>query len=170
MSDIEIKIANVKDLINTVKVAVMATVNKDGSPHNSPFVFMINDDLTRLYWGSHKDSKHSQNILRTGELYVVLFDAFSWREALYIQASSGRIAVDDELDEALAVHNKVRMRNGKKPIIRDYYTKGQQDMWVAETVTFWTNGREDDEQGHLLKDIKIELSREQLKQEGGDYE
>ncbi len=162
MNNIKEKLENVKDLLNTVKIATMATTNEDGSPHNSPYVFMISKDLTKLYWGSHPKSIHSQNIQRTGQLFVVLYDAFNWREGLYIRAENGHIAREAELVEALEVHNDVRKKYRKDPIHISYYADGEQEMWIADTTGFWTNGRVNNEKGHLVKDITIEIKREDL--------
>jgi general stress protein 26 len=61
-------IARAKALLGTVWFATMATVNEDGSPHNTPFLFLRAKDLSRIYWGSHPNSLHSKNIVRRVKL------------------------------------------------------------------------------------------------------
>lgn len=150
---IQDRIQRAKELLK-VRHASMATVNEDGSPHNSPYRFMYSPDLTKLYWGSHPDSLHSQNILRTGQLFVAVYDAFE-RGGLYIKATNGHIAEDDELTEALAAHNKLRAENNEKPIDRDYY-KGNspQRMWVADITELSINYSKKDPQGMLTRDLR----------------
>src|ERR1039458_3055147 len=79
-------IMRAKELLKTVEHASMATVNEDGSPHNTPYYFMRSDDLRHLYWGSHPASEHSKNVARTGQIFVVLYDAIK-RGGLFIQAN-----------------------------------------------------------------------------------
>ena len=55
--------------------AAMATVNDDGTPHNTPFFFLYDKDLSHIYWGSHPEAQHSRNIARTGEVFVVSYDS-----------------------------------------------------------------------------------------------
>jgi hypothetical protein len=157
----EAKIARAKDLLVTINNAAMATVNADGSPHNTPYFFMRSPDLTKLYWGSHPSSLHSQNVLRTGQIFVVLYDAME-RGGLYIRADDAHIAEGDELVEALHIHNERRVRNGKSPLLIDYYQTGEQRMWVATTRQFWTTMVERDAAGHVIRDSRIEIQREDL--------
>lgn len=106
------QIINAKKLLKTVRHAAYATINEDGTPHNSPLMLIYNDDLSRLYIGSHSDSLHSKNILRTGKAFVVLFDSFvKGQGGVYITAINGRECQGDELTEALRVHNAVRARS-----------------------------------------------------------
>jgi hypothetical protein len=140
----------------------MATVNEDGSPHNTPYFFMCSADLTRLYWGSHPQSLHSQNVARSGQVFVVLYEADK-RGGLYIRADNARIAEGDALNEALAEHNRRRELQGKDAISLDYYQGGMpQRMYIAETKQFWVNGTERGSDGYIIRDIRTEVPRETL--------
>ncbi|MDF2460776.1 MAG: hypothetical protein K0S68_179 [Candidatus Saccharibacteria bacterium] len=150
-----------RELLRTVRHAAMATVNADGSPHNSPYFFMAGPGLEHLYWGSHPESLHSQNILRTGQLFVVLYDAIE-RGGLFIEAGDGHILEGEELDDGLAVHNALRAREGQEPIGREYYVEGPQRMWGARTKRFWVNASERDDDGGLVRDYRLEVRREDL--------
>ena len=66
--DLENKIKRAKELITTSRHISIATVNEDGSPHNSPVRFLYDPKLEYIYWGSHPDSIHSKNITKTGQL------------------------------------------------------------------------------------------------------
>src|SRR5690349_15888854 len=103
----EERIKRVKWLLNNIKHAAMATVNVDGTPHNTPYLFMRSDNLEELYWGSSPKSLHSQNIARTGSIFVVLYEAHEGG-GLYIKCRNARVASGEELERALSVHNKLR--------------------------------------------------------------
>lgn len=123
---------------------------------------MINDDLTHLYWGSHPQSQHSLNVARTGQIFVVLYEAQAGG-GLYIQANDAHATEGDELDRALAVHNKLRAAEGKDPLPASYYEgDSPQRMYVATTQKFWVNNSKHGPDGRVLRDIRHEISREDL--------
>jgi hypothetical protein len=157
------KIDRAKELWHTVNHAAMATMNADGTPHNSPYFFLHDSDLTHLYWGSHPDSMHSQNVLRTGQIFVVLYDAME-RGGLFIRADDAHMCEGDELEAALKVHNARRKVLGREPqLTLDYYRgDSPQRMWVATTRQFWTNGTERDANNLVIRDVRFEITRQQL--------
>jgi len=163
MSDRSLELTSIRELLSSVRFATMATVNADGSPHNSPFMFLHDDQFTHVYWGSHPGSQHSKNIVRTGQLFVVVYDSFEVKPGLYIQAGSGHALEGNELEAALAIHNAFRKRIGKKEIPYSYYIDtSPQRMWSAKIIHLWINAVERDGKGFLLKDYKIEIKREDL--------
>lgn len=130
------RIQRAKWLLANVKHAAMATVNEDGTPHNTPYFFMCSRDLSELYWGSHPDSQHSRNILRNGQLFVVLYEA-TVGGGLYIRAQRGRIAEAGELERALMRHNELRAKHQKAPLPTHYYTDtSPQRMWSPRLHSF----------------------------------
>jgi len=72
MGNLENKIKRAKELITTSRHVSIATVNEDGSPHNSPVRFLYDQNFEYIYWGSHPESTHSKNITRTGK-YLLLY-------------------------------------------------------------------------------------------------
>lgn len=149
-------------LLDNIKHAAMATVNSDNTPHNTPYLFMKSDDLKELYWGSNLISLHSQNIERTGEAFIVLYEANAGG-GLYIKCQHAQIAAGVELGRALSVHNKVRAKYGKEPLPKSYYQEpSEQRMYIADTIEFWVNYAERDENGLILEDKRVSVSREQL--------
>jgi hypothetical protein len=156
------KIARAKELLHTARHAAMATVNADGTPHNTPFLFMHDAALRYIYWGSHPDSVHSQNILRTGQLFVVVYDMHE-RGGLYIRAERAHIASGPELEAALAVHNRIRAASGQDTLPLAYYIgDSPQRMWVAEVHQLWVNGTRRDSDGHIVQDIRTEIAAADL--------
>ena len=156
------QVGRARELLDTVIHAAMATVNEDGSPHNTPYFFMCNSDLTRLYWGSHPQSMHSRNLARTGQLFVVLYEADK-RGGLFIRADNARIAEGTELSEALAEHNRRRVLQGKDALRLGYYQgDNPQRMYIADTKQFWVNGTERGSDGNIIRDIRTEIPRDVL--------
>ena len=124
-----------KKLLVTVRHAAYATVNEDGTPHNSPLMLIHNEDLTKLYIGSYSDSVHSKNLERTGKAFAVLFDSFTKGQGgIYITGVNAHECFGDELVEALRVHNSFRSRYGSQPINIEYYqtAKPSQRMYSID--------------------------------------
>jgi hypothetical protein len=95
-----------RKLLKTVRHAAYATVNEDGTPHNSPLFLIYNEDLTKLYIGSYSESLHVKNMLRTGRVLAVIYDSFvKGQGGIYITGVNARECEGDELVEALRVHN-----------------------------------------------------------------
>jgi hypothetical protein len=161
---LEEHIERAKELLKTARHASMATVNEDGSPHNTPFLFMHDDLFKNIYWGSHLDSQHSQNAVRTGQIFVVLYDAVE-RGGLYIKAKDAHPLEGSELIAALKVHNNLRLARGQDQLPLDYYTgDSPQHMWSASIAQLWVNGALRDGDGHVVQDIRVEISASDLLQ------
>jgi Pyridoxamine 5'-phosphate oxidase len=160
---VEEQIARAKELLRVARHAAMATVNEDGTPHNTPFMFMHNDALDHMYWGSHPASVHSKNVLRTGQIFVVLYDAGE-RGGLYMKATDAHQLAGAELETALAIHNKLRVERGQDQLSLNYYTgDSPQRMWSAAIEQFWVNGTTRDKGGHIIRDIRAEIKASDLK-------
>jgi hypothetical protein len=150
------RLKRAKDLLNTTRHAAMATVNEDGSPHNTPYFLMFDDDLGHFYWGSNPESLHSKNIARTGQAFVVIYDRTE-RGGLYVKIENAHAPKGDELEHALAVHNKHRAKEGKEPLLLQYFLDGPQRMYQGDAVQFWVNSAERDEKGLVIRDIRLEV-------------
>jgi hypothetical protein len=160
--DLEKGIERAQALLSTARHACMATVNKDGSPHNTPFRFLYDPKLEFVYWGSHQDSLHSLNVIRTGKIFVVLYDLVQ-RGGLYMKCGNAHVLEGDELTKALEVHNSFRIKEGSKPLTLEYYIgNSPQRMWSARIIKFWVNGVELDTSGHIIKDIREEITNTDL--------
>lgn len=160
--DLQARIARAKELLKTCKHAAMATVNKDGTPHNTPFYLMLDRKLQHVYFGSHPDSQHSRNVIRTGDMFIVLYDAHI-AGGLYIKAINGRLLSGDELVTGLGVHNDTRARDGKGPINISHYQEGNpQRMFGADIMTLWVNVVERDASGHIAREYRHEITAADL--------
>jgi hypothetical protein len=157
-----------KEILSTIKFASMATVNEDGSPHNSPLVFLYDQGFKYIYWGSHPDAKHSQNIIRTGQAFFAAYDSREGKVGVYIQTSQGKMVEDQKLELALQVHNHFRAKRGNDLIDLNYYQgNNPQRMWQAAVQKVWMNAYERDEDGKLVKDYKVEVNLDELKEMWG---
>ena len=156
------RIARAKELLKTVRHAAMATVNADGSPHNTPYFFMYDEPLKHLYWGSHPSSQHSKNIVRTGQVFVALYDG-NVGGGLYLEGQNAHPVSASELDEAVRVHNAARSRFGKTPPVeRAYYQQGGQTMYKADITNMWVNLRDLGPKGEHLRDYRVPVTQAEL--------
>jgi hypothetical protein len=159
---VQSRIDRAKELLATARNASMATVNIDGTPHNTPFFFIRDDKLKYVYWCSHPESLHSQNAERTGDVFIVLYESNAGG-GLYIKASHAKQLEGAELEEALAIHNLMRKREGKQPIPLSYYSnKSQQRMYSAQPSNLYVNVSERGGDGYILKEYRYEISPEDL--------
>lgn len=162
MSDLQPRIQRAKELLRTVRHAAMATVNENGTPHNTPFLLIWSAELDSIYWSSHPDSLHSKNIERTGNIFVVLYEA-QQGGGLYIEAKNAHQVSDSELDGALSLHNNIRTDKGKDPLPLSFYTNDSpQRMYKATTTKFYINIAELNSDGVIIKDVRHEIGTEVL--------
>lgn len=102
----QVKLA--QKLLKTVRHAAYATMNEDGTPHNSPLMLIYNEDLTKLYIGSYSESLHVKNLTRSGKAFAVLFDSFTKGQGgVYITGLNAHECEGNELVEALRIHRFV---------------------------------------------------------------
>lgn len=155
----EPKINRAKELIRTSKHISLATTNIDGSPHNSPVRFFYDEKLEHIYWGSNTEALHSQNILRTGQIFAVIFDRTEYG-GVYIKCEGGHVLEGEELEVGLEIVNASREKEGQQKSTLDYYSGGSvQKLWSATITNLWINMAVRDENGRILRDERVELER-----------
>lgn len=158
----ELKLNRAKELIYTSRHISLATTNADGSPHNSPVKFYLDEKLEHIYWDSNTETLHSQNILRTGQVFAVLFDRME-NGGVYLRCEDGHILTGKELEVGLEITNSSRAKEKKEKIELDYYSTGSvQKMWSAKITNLWINMPVRDENGFILRDERAELERNTL--------
>ncbi len=158
------EVTKAKQLLKNIRHFALATVNRDGTPHNTPLFCMFNQDLTKVYWGSHPDSLHSKNIERTHEGFLVIFDAVEQGTGgLYVTLNNAHRVMDQELPEALSVHNARRAQYKKVPLDISYYqAPNVQKMWVADVARIEVYGVVRDAGGHIYKEGRVEVLAKEL--------
>ena len=124
-------------------------------------MLIYDEDLTKLYIGSHSDSLHSKNIERTGKAFVVLFDSFvKGQGGVYITAVNGHECQGEELAEALRVHNAVRARYGSNAIEQSFYMapKPAQRMYSLDIEKIEVYSSERNSEGLIVRETRTQVS------------
>jgi hypothetical protein len=159
---LEQRIERARWLLQNVRHAAIATVNEDGSPHNSPVFFQYDKGLKYLYWGSSPEAQRSKNIARDGRIFAVIYEA-NEGGGLYIQGNEAHVLEGEELVQGLAVLNEFRVRRDKAPLGIDYYTgNSPQRMYRVTIQKLSVNISERDEHGNIIRDYRHEITREDL--------
>lgn len=154
------RLERIRNLLQEICHVAIATVNEDGSPHNTP-VFGGIDNQLRIYWALHPNSMHSQNIARTGQAYIVLFDSIGPGGGLFINAKAKEVE-QGEFDQALKMFNEARAKRGRDIVGADKFTDSVQRLYVAEPLETWVNLAERNEQGNVIRDYRHEISLNDL--------
>ena len=94
----------VKELLAKVRHVALATVNEDGTPHNTPLFFALSNDLKQFYFVSRAESLHSENFVRTGNAFAVIYDSNEFNGGIYLSLDNGRELQGQELLEAHEVY------------------------------------------------------------------
>lgn len=156
------KLSRAKEIIKTAMHASMATVNVDGSPHNTPFFITLDENLEHVYWSSHPQAQHSKNIEHSGQLFVVAYDMFKGG-GVYMECWNGHALSGDELETGLQAVNSKRQKYGKDALdASNYQSNSPQRLYGAEITTFWVPLSERDTNGNVLRDYRHKISREEL--------
>jgi general stress protein 26 len=159
--DREKAIGLARNLLTKVRHVAYSTVNDDGTPHNTPLMLIYNENLTKFYIGSYSESLHVKNILRTGEAYVVVYDSFTpGQGGIYIKGIGAKECEDEDLDEAIRVHNKTRLRYGKKQALDiSFYEKKKpaQRMYSINIESIEIYLSERNNQGLIVKESRVRV-------------
>jgi hypothetical protein len=159
----ENRIARVKELLHTIRHAAIATVNEDGSPHNTP-VFSTFDPELNFYWASGKATQHSKNIARDGRVFIILFDSYSKGGGLYLRGQAHELE-GEELTLGLTVVNANRDHWQRPRVSQAFYEGDQpQRLYKAVCQTAWVNVTERDESGQPIDEARREVAGRDLLQ------
>ena len=89
-----------QNIIDTVQVGALASVNEDSSPLVTPLHFARFEDS--IIWVSDLNAKHSQNIERTGKAEFVVWN--EQKQAVYLKTSVAKVA-DADIDSVHAAYS-----------------------------------------------------------------
>lgn len=152
-----------KELLKTIRHVALATVNEDGSPHNTPLFFALDEELSKLYFVSRLSSVHSANILRTGKGFVALYDSNTFKGGIYLTLENGRIANGDELEEGLQVYNEKTAEFNIDVLPDDYHlVEDGYKLFICDVAKIEVYTAEEDVNGHLIKETRKEVKAEDL--------
>jgi hypothetical protein len=150
----EARLQQIREVLAHVRHIAIATVNMDGTPHNSPVFSAYNNQL-EFVWASHPESVHSQNIARTGHAFIVVFDSVDKGGGLYIEADAKEV-LPAQLQSALATFNMRREQLLKEVIPASVFT-GTQQLYCAKPQKIWINMAERGTDGRIVQDHRYEV-------------
>lgn len=91
--------ARARSILDGIYYATLATVDAKGNPWNAP-VYCAYDEDYNVYWGSHIESQHSQNIRANGKLFITVYNSTvkpGDGEGVYIQAHVSELIDPQEI-------------------------------------------------------------------------
>lgn len=99
---------DIEQLLDTVPVGAMATVNRDRTPAIAPLHFARMDDA--IIWMSSRASRHAQNAIRSGRVDFVVWN--DKKQAVYLNTT---VMVASDNDEKLALEAYAKKFGDFKP-------------------------------------------------------
>lgn len=144
----------VAEIIKKIVYITLATVSEDGQPWNSPLYSVFDQDLN-FYWGSDFQSVHSENIRKNNKVFCVIYDSTmpeGTGEGVYFTGKAYELP-ENEIEFNCPIKTKPVNFKGNN-IIKIYKV-------VPDKI--WMNDDEKDKEGHYVKDIKVEISLDELK-------
>lgn len=163
MSDIHNKKA--AEIIKKVLYITLATISEDGQPWNSPLYSAFDKDLN-FYWFSDHKSVHSSNIKANSKVFCVIYDSTMKEgtgEGVYFTGLASMLTIEDEILDALRVMD-TRVGKAKERKAQSFLGENPLRVYKVVPVKFWMNDDEKDENGKYIKDIKVEVPINKLKE------
>ncbi len=152
----------VRHLLGHVPHVAIATVNEDGTPHNTPVFGTFNNKL-HLFWASDPGVRHSQNIRRSGEAFVVIFDSHGGGDGLYMAGRAEEINDAAHLDYAHALMVEAKARFGGSVGSRERYEgEASQRFYRFIPEAAWMHYAVKDADGYFITDRRISVSLDEL--------
>jgi general stress protein 26 len=159
---LEDRINRAKQLLKEIHHVPVATVNKDGSPHDSP-VFMVFDDKLSAFWASNPETQHSKNIARDDRVFLVVFDSREGHGGLFIKARAKVLESKTETEHGYQKLKELKQQlHGNMGGLDKYTAAAAQRIYQAEPEQIWINKSDRDEHGVIIRDRRHEISLEQL--------
>ncbi|MCX6753838.1 MAG: pyridoxamine 5'-phosphate oxidase family protein [Candidatus Nomurabacteria bacterium] len=114
------KILKAKEILESSPYLVIASVDKNSMPNNSP-MFSAYDEKYNFYWNSQIDSKHSENIRNNPNVFCVIFNS-SVKEgdgsSVYMEGKAYELNEKEETRYAMKVFYA---KKGKDPKPEELY-------------------------------------------------
>lgn len=93
---------DIRHLLDTVHVGVMATVNRDRTPSLAPLHFARMDDS--IVWISSRTTRHAQNAIRSGKVEFVVWN--DKKQAVFLHTTARVASGNDEVQAREAYAKK----------------------------------------------------------------
>jgi len=152
-------------VVESTRIASLSTVSPGSKPHNSP-VFLAFDANFNGVWSSRPDSQHSQNIARTNEAFIAIYDSSGEQGAgLYIEAEIQMLLPENpDFALALEVFKEAKMLCGApEPRANDFTRPGGQRLYLAVPTMLWVNSVVKDGHGKIIGDERFRVTIAALK-------
>lgn len=153
------------EILTKVIYITLATVSKDGQPWNSPLYSAFDKDLN-FYWASDYKSIHSSNIKTNNKVFSVIYDSTMKEgtgEGVYFTGKAYQLSQATEILTALKVMDE-RIGKQKERHAEKYMGVNPLRVYKVIPEKFWMNDDEKDENGKYVKDIKVEVPINELKE------
>lgn len=140
----------------------IATVNADGSPHNSP-VFIAFDENLNGFWVSSPESLHSKNISRTHQAFLTIFDSREGHGGIFIKAEAAELTDENEVRRGYEILRAPKEKfYGQMGGFELYFSKSPQRIYQAKPLQIWLNTSDRDETGIIIRDRRVEVKADDL--------
>jgi hypothetical protein len=154
-----------REIVKKIVYITIATASSANEPWNSP-VYSAYDDDGKFYWCSSPRAQHSRNIADNGRVFLVIYDSTvpeGTGEGVYIQAQAA--ALDDPTEMAKAKQH-MALRVGKElgAEADRLFNADLQRIYCATPKRAWMNGFESDQNGCYVRDIRVEIPVECLRE------
>lgn len=136
----------IKEIINKIDYATVATTSRDGQPWNSP-VAAVHDDKLNYYWVSWRENQHSKNIQATGRAFIVVYDSTAPEgtgEGVYLQTEAKEVNDQKEVEDIL---RNTMQKTDNKP--GEFLDNSPRRIYKASPLNVWLND-ESEIDGHYI--------------------
>jgi nitroimidazol reductase NimA-like FMN-containing flavoprotein (pyridoxamine 5'-phosphate oxidase superfamily) len=128
-----------KAILDAIKYATLATVSSDGDPWNSPVYYVVDEDYN-LYWASHTESQHSQNISTNGKVFIAVYDStvpWGTGTGVFMQARAREVTEQQEIVKACRLR-QARVPEASQPL-EDFMSDKPRRIYCATPQHIWIN-------------------------------
>lgn len=129
-----------KEIIEKIIYITIATVSKEGHPWVSP-VYSAYDENYNFFWVSARESRHSQNILASGEVAIVIYNSTvpeGTGEGVYMEAVAKEL--EDEAEIARAIAYLYDRKNKPHRKAAEFMGSGPRRVYKAVPQKVWFKG------------------------------
>ena len=113
-------ITKAKEILAQIPYLTIASVGKDGEPHNSP-VFSVYDQNYNFFWNSQKEAKHSENIRNHSKIFCVVYNSSVGEgdgKGVYMKGQA--FEINDKVEATYALKIFYEKKNKTPPNAEDY--------------------------------------------------
>lgn len=146
-----------KEVFKKIRYITLATVSEDGIPWNSP-VWYAKDADYNLYFGSPKNTQHSQNIRANGKAFVVIYDSTAPEGTgfgVYMTAKVTELNTPEEIKKGIAA---IWGKRGKDKDPKEFAGGADLRLYKVMPIEIWVNDAEMKNGNYLDYRIPIKLN------------